>query len=615
MSVSKFEILPNEILIHLFENYLESVDIFVIFAHGLNARFTSLVHQCEVFHLDLTNIRKQDFNNCMQSACMFREKIPSLSMSERLSGQMNIFLTYLPTFDHFPSLVKLSLDLGNLSLKSHRVLSVLDSLSMTKIHTLSIKIVDPEFLVANIYSEVFHLPTLRRLVLDTDHYFASEEAFHLPQSNIEYLTIRRHYLTWRSFREILVSAKRLVYLNVRVRDGSSTETSIDDINWHFEPSTTLRTFIFTLGWLLDSLSFRIFVMFLTKMPNLHKLTINGSETELMESDFVGIVPGLLPLLTHFTLRISQLRDFGYSLDRQLVKSVQTPVYIDQQNFNIYKAENRGSNHIGENFLNYYPIFNRLSRTNTISGDIEMRYVWSLPFRTFDNDSFSSNVITAIHITESFPISMTEYKLNHVKFLRIDSINPSLFTWINTFINLNEILELNTSTLQQNSRLFFLLISQMKNLQTLFIDFNFLINNQFIPLSQSMKRLNISWIEHPFKEEDIHCLVNLFPSIEHLSIYTKDLYHVPLLGNFFPKLITLTFRIADPAYRPYNNKSERKWARRFQEQVSFQYELIENRITVWIDQDVFKDSFWHSTLKYRSSLSRAIRHVTKKFTTS
>ena len=231
----------------------------------------------------------------------------------------------------------------------------------------------------------------------------------------------------------------------------------------------------------------------------------------IENDFLEILPGLLPLLTHVTLRLPHGFVFNYPLGERLLKPVQTPVYIEHKMFNIYTTKSYHSNHTGENFDYYYPIRNRFYRGNNIKDVTQMKFVWSLPCRTFDNDPFSFTVTTAIHITDVFPISMNEYHLSDVQILRIDRINPSLFTWINTFIDLNKMIELNSPSLKNNSQFLFLLISQMKNLQRLSIDFNFFINNQLMQSNQSMKWLNISLIEHSFKGQNIH-------SCKSLSVY-------------------------------------------------------------------------------------------------
>ena len=603
MSVTKFETLPNEIFIDFFKNYVNSVDVFVVFAHDLNARFTALVRQCRTFHLDLTNIRKKDFDQCMRSTTIFRKKIQSLSISERLPGQINAFLQVFPTFDQFQRLDELNLSFNEPPTNQHGLLSALNSLSMTRIHTLSIKFdqSDHDHLLIDIYKNIFSLPTLRRLVLDIDYIKDIDHAFDLSECQIEYLTIRGYGLIWNGFSKILVSVNRLSYLNIEITYPHWRYISIDDINWDFEPLTKLRTLLFNWRHQEAPLDVNIFSRFLTKMPNLSRLTINGPNQEYTDDTIWEIVPTLLSSLTHLTWRICERSQSEYFLHKPLFKSLEKLSWIDQKMFNIYKVIPHHFTNTKEN-LYYYPILNPSDSTSSF---------WSLPSRGFDDNPFSLSVITGIHMTDSFPISMIQYKLNHVKFLRIDSINFCLYRWINKCIHLNNILQFDASSVKTNSHLFILLISSMNKLQTLSIDFNLLSNYQPIQSIRSMRELNISSNEHSFSQQNIHFLANLFPSIEHLSINTKDLHHVPLLETFLPNLITLTFQIIDPDYRYSTKKS--KWIQRFRNEVTFEYQYTEDCITVWIDQDVFNDSFWSSTLNYHYgfSLSRLFRHLANK----
>jgi hypothetical protein len=101
ISMSKLESsIPNEILIHLLENYINPIDVFVAFANHLNNRFDTLIDQCQWFHLDLTNVRKKEFHHCINNLFTYRNKIQSLFLSERLPGQICKFLSLFPTFDH-----------------------------------------------------------------------------------------------------------------------------------------------------------------------------------------------------------------------------------------------------------------------------------------------------------------------------------------------------------------------------------------------------------------------------------------------------------------------------------------------------------------------------------
>lgn len=604
MSVSKLESLPNEILIDLLENYLDSVDILVAFVDGLNARFTSLVYQCQIFHLNLTNIRKENFDSCMRNTKIFRKKIQSLVISDRLPGQVNFFLTYFPTFNRFECLTTLNFIFIELSKNISDFSTALMSLQTMRIDSLSIKIIrsDGDCHLRDVYTEIFQLRTLRRLVLDVDDLSDLGYSFTRLRCHLQYLTIRGVGLNLIHLCQLLTYTNQLRYLNVELNNPSWEYGLSPHIYWNSEPLTELHTFIVNLHHPKGRSSIQMLTMFLSKMPNLHRLTVNDTNLKYFNSDIWNVLPGLLSSLTHFTWRICKvsLNEFRFE---QMFESTQTLMSINHK-FNIYRTSSNHRNDIEQIFY-HYPILHNNNPD---------KLFWSLPFREYDHQTFSLTLITTVHITRLFPLSMMEYKLNHVKFLRFDWMDWSVFTWIKTFIHLHTIIKLDVSSIKENSPILFLLISHLNYLQSLSIDFNILIVNSSMQTNQSIKRLDISVIEHPFTEQYIHLLANLFPSIEHLAIYTKDLHHVPLLQKYLPNLITVTFRISDPDYRHERNRP--KWIRRFRTKVTFEYQLIEDSITVWIDEDVFNDSFWRATSKsQRFCLSRAIRHVTKKLTNS
>lgn len=600
------ESLPNEILLDLFQNYVNSIDLFVGFAQRLNARFTALVRQCRGFQLDLRQIRKRDFQQCVTSTEIFRERIESLLIGEDLPGQMKAFFDIFPTLDRFQSLGELNLSFKEPPINQPGLLSALNSISLTRIHTLSIHFAHSNHndLLAGIYQKIFSLPTLRRLVLDIDYLKDIEQAFDPPPCHLESLTLRGYGLLWNDLSKILTCANQLSYLNIELTYPRWRYVSIDDIDWDFQPLTQLRTLYFHWHHLDAPIDSWILAKFCTKMPNLNRLTVTGPNEEYIDDAIWEMVTASLPALTHLTWRICEQTQSDSFFREQAFKSMQRLTSIHEKTFQVYKVIPYHDHSTKQNSFYYSPIVS----SSNVSWNLKASSWW-LPSRQ------CLSKITALYMTDAFPIPMIEYKLNHVKCFRIDSINSSLYQWINTWINLNNILQLDISSVKTDWHFFRLLISSMKNLRRLSIDFNVLVNNSSIETNHSMKELNISSIEHSFLEQNIHFLTNLFPSIEHLSIHTKDLHHVPLLRNYLPNLITLTFQIIDPDYRYSRKKS--KWIRRFGTKVSFAYQYIEDTITVWIDDDVFNDSFWRSTLHYHHefSLRRIFRHLANKLNDS
>ena len=131
-----FEVLPNEIILDLFE-YISINDLFSGF-FDLNARFSQLLCiQFQRFHLDLRLLSKTKFNHiCTKFVPLIIDRIRSIHLSND---------------DNSPQAIEFFLS-QNYQL---RQFSQLQSISLTCIN--SLKILD------QILAECFHLPCLKRL--------------------------------------------------------------------------------------------------------------------------------------------------------------------------------------------------------------------------------------------------------------------------------------------------------------------------------------------------------------------------------------------------------------------------------------------------------------------
>ncbi len=108
MSVSKLESLPNEILIHIFEKYINGVDIILAFAYQQNQRFDALIIQCQQYRFNFLHCRKDSFRFCIGLLPAYIERIEELVLSEKNTpGQIHAFLTFYPSFIGFKRLRKL----------------------------------------------------------------------------------------------------------------------------------------------------------------------------------------------------------------------------------------------------------------------------------------------------------------------------------------------------------------------------------------------------------------------------------------------------------------------------------------------------------------------------
>jgi len=105
------ELLPNKILLDLFD-YLNDVDIFHEF-YGLNSRFNLLLYKkFQIYSFQFDSISKYKFDIiCQQHLPLIANRVIDLSLSDDddTPEQINLFLSYIPSFSQFIHLRSLSL--------------------------------------------------------------------------------------------------------------------------------------------------------------------------------------------------------------------------------------------------------------------------------------------------------------------------------------------------------------------------------------------------------------------------------------------------------------------------------------------------------------------------
>ncbi|CAF4775398.1 unnamed protein product, partial [Rotaria sp. Silwood2] len=196
MSLATFESLPNEILIDIFEKYINGIDLLVAFAYQLNSRIDALIGQCQNLHFDFTSIHKNDFRFCIGLLPAYIDRIEDLTLSEQdAPGQMHAFFSFLPLFNQFKRLRKLNLQIDSDALNWRQTVATFHSLPNTLIHTISIKLVnftiEQQLTILNI---VLSTKILKRIVLDFEiNTQKNPWIFPFVASNILHLTINDLY--------------------------------------------------------------------------------------------------------------------------------------------------------------------------------------------------------------------------------------------------------------------------------------------------------------------------------------------------------------------------------------------------------------------------------------
>jgi hypothetical protein len=105
------ELLPNEILLNLF-NCLNGIDLLHAF-YDLNSRFNLLLYkQFRAYRFDFSCFSKRQFDMiCQQHLPSITDRVLTLTLSdnEDTPGQINLFLSYQPSFRQFTHLKSLSI--------------------------------------------------------------------------------------------------------------------------------------------------------------------------------------------------------------------------------------------------------------------------------------------------------------------------------------------------------------------------------------------------------------------------------------------------------------------------------------------------------------------------
>ncbi|CAF1471106.1 unnamed protein product [Adineta steineri] len=105
------ESLANEILLDLFD-YFNGIDLFHTF-YGLNTRFNLLICRQYPLHcFTFSSMKKSQFDElCQQHIPRLTNRVYGLSCAEYNwnPGQMDLFFTYIPSFEQFSGLRSLSL--------------------------------------------------------------------------------------------------------------------------------------------------------------------------------------------------------------------------------------------------------------------------------------------------------------------------------------------------------------------------------------------------------------------------------------------------------------------------------------------------------------------------
>ncbi|CAF1343089.1 unnamed protein product [Rotaria sordida] len=585
MSISKLESLPNEILIHIFEKYMNGIDILVAFAYIQNQRFNALIFQCRRFYFNFFHCRKDYFHFCLDLLPTYIERIEILILSEQNTpGQIYSFLSFFPLFSIFKRLRKLYFELNGQNIDWLIVQRAIHSLSHTSIDTIIFKTMKTDNMLTLNYviSDIFKLKTIKHIILISDFQHNQWNFLSNISSTVEYLTNFDMSCEFQYLQSIFQCTPHLKYLNIRLTLNSYygyyylSHSSNNNIILMSNLHTLILSFQSN-----DPTTFDMLAQYLKAMPVLHRLEIKAHNALLEASAWESLLQVSLPLLTNFSLKTTTFCLNEADIEK-ILATFDTPFWRAKKNFYMMITKHEHSNS------------NRFDIGNIQQDEYNQPVIqfWIVPKRARIDDILTNEIMNfgISNVTSSLS---NYYHFKNLKHLVIYNLDKDLLQWFVTYVNYSQIQYLDISLQDNESNTITLLLSYIINIISLRIPYKLLLNHQKVYLGKTnyLKYLDISVDEHYFDEKDIITISQLFPYIEHLTINTIKLSNIPLIKTYLLHLRCLTFKCINFSFSSYDNYERKLWDDQLRRKVQFLFERKADSITIWTDQDTFEESYW------------------------
>lgn len=540
------EFLPNEVLLELFTNYMQGIDVLVGFADLNHQRFDGIIAQCSRFCLDFRQCQKTHFRLCLG---LLRNagrigKVEELILSEQNTpGQINEFFSVFPTFTPFTQLQRLYVYVHAQWIDWSIVTPALRSLFTVPIETILI-----DHITANNRGEVripigdiLSLSTLKRLSFIKDYSLDRWLSRVNRPSGIKYLKYTDVSPEVPQHFELLRYVSQLKYLDVQLSERSSFLSHYVFNEWdqQLNPFTELRTLILSFTP-YDLSTLDLLKNTFKRMSALQRLEVTTHQGLLVAEAWEELLKTSLPSLTYFRLKSTKSR-LTYSSIDTILESFETPFWQEKENFYLIITDHRRVNSNG-----FYLPKERIDDGNK-SSQAAIKW-WIVPKRVRKDDIPTKDMIT-LGITDDFKSLSDYYYFQNVKHLIIYHLDAKLVECISTSINCFGIEHLDVSLFDHQSNAMPLLLSHLDRVISLRICYQHLLQYHAIYSRNlmSIKYLDISVDSHRFSEEDIRMISILFPQLNHLAINSWETFMTPLLKNYLPNLWSLTYGLQNRGY--------------------------------------------------------------------
>ena len=588
-SVSKFEALPDEILISIFEKYINGIDIVNAFAYQLNRRLDTLIGQCQRLRFDFMQCHKDDFSLCMGLLPAYIDRIEELSLSdEKAPGQIYAFLNFFPTFAPFKQLRRLYFHANGETCEWELIKRAILSLWKTNINTLALKAVA----VPNIYpmktfiSMILTINTLKKLFVSSDGVDRGWDLPRVVSPQVEQFILADESSCFSDFEKILLAIPNLKYLQVRVNPSVFYGFS------NVQPA--VGSMLHTLDLNLERLnSVRVETLheLFKLMPGLRFLKITSSEALFDAAIWEMLLTTSLTSLEHFKLHIARPR-VTVEDTLHLLNSFETPFWTEKLNFTITITE------FGKVDLSDLDRQRSGYSDKNIICEPVAQYC-SAPRRS---DMAPRNPLKAVFVSDASKLRLEHHDFAHVHRLFIHTTDHDSLNWILSHIDCSQIyyLEVSPSSISVRS-----LLPALRNVRCIRTSLDQIPNiaESSVQAMPSVRYLNLSDSKHSFDEEQIIMLARRFPNLEHLIIDTNQLSNVPFLQRELPRLRSLTHYIIDPAFRRLTSVPQlNRWEAALRRRTKLFFHRYQHYLTIWLDHAAENRSYWNRFRDYRSALT-------------
>ncbi|CAF1452282.1 unnamed protein product [Adineta ricciae] len=587
MPVLTLESLPNEILIKLFEKYIDGTDIIHAFAGQQNQRIDNVLAICQRLRFNFQNCRKDDFQVWMGLVPNYVTKIHELILSDYNSfGQVCAFLTAFPSLQQFTELHKLHIHFHECAVGWSVIRMALLSLTNTPLQTLILKKYNRERILFSYVPDDddndVRLSTLKQLYFVGNFTYGQWNFIQALSPNLEHLTNLNIDVEFSYLRRIFRQYPRLKYLNVRfvsktyddvVYNGYSSKVEV-------QPLSTLRTLILSFpedhATVFEDLS-----RYLDLMPALSYLDIKAHRALLNATQWESFLHTALFSLTHFHLKTLYYH-IRNDLER-LLDAFETPFWINMTNFYFIVTEHQ-----------YFDSDSFRMGKSPDGGEDEFDYPviqwWIVPFRGLHDDIPVSD-ITSFGIPNRMHSLSPYYQFTKVQSLTICRLDQNVLAWLQTHLNLPRIKHLDLSNLSDTNDTLNSLVSNIQDIASLRVSRNQLRGN-WHPIIEKMKSLKALYISSRYEsdvcDKDIQLIAQLFPAIEHLAIRTIASRNVSILRIQIPSIRFISIESTDSEWLPDWTNMSNLFYRDL-----MAYQLFTSRrnlktITTWIDSTMQSD---------------------------